>query len=505
MSRTVRRCIATWHKHMPDYEFRLWNESNSPMEHPFVKSAYAAGKYAFVADYVRFWALYNFGGIYLDTDMYVLKSFDTLLDNRFFSAWETPESATTIGSNAIVSCGALGACALGACARDILAKYDTLVFDADHLDRFIVPRIITPILEQHNDEITIYPYDRFYPLPYKERFIMDKMKYNTADTYAVHLWNVSWGKWQARCKDRLMFVCRQVRKQALKATKAIFAGGGRIYNLLRKPCYFLGQYATNRNFGDALGLLLAKELPIGNGCVLPKRRCFGWQYNRGINLQFVGSTLADTDSQTIICGAGAVSEDTVLKECPKKILFVRGPKTRKLLMQQGIECPEIYADPALVLPHLYLPQVKKKYKIGLIPHYVDKDKKQIKRLMTQTEVHTIDILLSPTRGQHSIFSEWRPWIDELNACEVIVSSSLHGLIIADAYQIPSLWVKFGNDINGKDFKFYDYYESLGIKDIKPVDIGANDEVNAQNLYEQATKKDISSINIEQILRLLKTL
>lgn len=223
-SRTARKCIATWHKHLSDYEFCFWNEDScaayavaynlsNPMDHPFVKGAYAAKKYAFVADYVRFWALYHCGGVYLDTDMYVVRSFDDLLDAEFFCGWETAEGTADTEVERIVSCGALGACALGACAREILAKYDTLTFDANHLDKFIVPRIITPIvLKQEN--VAIFSYDYFYPLPYNERFVWQKMKYNTSNTYAIHLWDISWGKWQAKMRDQLMFILKKIlRKQ----------------------------------------------------------------------------------------------------------------------------------------------------------------------------------------------------------------------------------------------------------------------------------------------------
>ena len=219
-SRTVRKCIATWHKHLPDYQFCLWNEETcanyaaehnllNPMGHSFVKGAYAAKKYAFVADYVRFWALCHCGGVYLDTDMYVVRSFDDLLDAEFFCGWETAEGNADTDVERIVSCGALGACALGACAREILAKYDMLTFDAEHLDKFVVPRIITPIvLKQEN--VVILPYDSFYPLPYNERFVWRKMKYNTANTYAVHLWDISWGKWHISLQNRLLFYYKQI-------------------------------------------------------------------------------------------------------------------------------------------------------------------------------------------------------------------------------------------------------------------------------------------------------
>ena len=206
-SRTVKKCLKTWHKHLPDYEFCFWNEQTcatyaeehhipNPMEHPFVQSAYKAQKYAFVADYVRFWALYHIGGIYLDTDMYVLRSFSPLLQAQFFCGWETATEGAAgqcapaaIGST--VSCGALGACALGACARDILNRYDELLFDEAHIADYVIPRIITPIIRQH-PEVTIYPYDYFYPFPFNRRTDSRFLQYATNDTYAIHLWDISW-------------------------------------------------------------------------------------------------------------------------------------------------------------------------------------------------------------------------------------------------------------------------------------------------------------------------
>ena len=206
-SRTVKKCLKTWHKHLPDYEFCFWNEQTcatyaeehrlpNPMEHPFVQSAYKAQKYAFVADYVRFWALYHIGGIYLDTDMYVLRSFSPLLQAQFFCGWETATEGAAgqcapAEAGSTVSCGALGACALGACARDILKRYDELLFDEAHIAEYVIPRIITPIIRQH-PEVTIYPYDYFYPFPFNRRTDSRFLQYATNDTYAIHLWDISW-------------------------------------------------------------------------------------------------------------------------------------------------------------------------------------------------------------------------------------------------------------------------------------------------------------------------
>lgn len=85
----IRQCIKSWTKVMPDYELKCWNEDNFDVNNiPFVREAYKAKKWAFVADYVRFYALYHEGGIYLDTDVEVLKSFDEFLENPFFAGTE---------------------------------------------------------------------------------------------------------------------------------------------------------------------------------------------------------------------------------------------------------------------------------------------------------------------------------------------------------------------------------------------------------------------------------
>lgn len=78
--------MQTWQKKMPDYELKEWNESNFDINNsiPFVKEAYKAKKWAFVTDYVRLYALYTEGGIYMDTDVKVLKPFDEFLKYNFF-------------------------------------------------------------------------------------------------------------------------------------------------------------------------------------------------------------------------------------------------------------------------------------------------------------------------------------------------------------------------------------------------------------------------------------
>lgn len=89
MPEEAKRCIDSWHKFMPDYEYKLWDEDNFDVNQiPYTKEAYEAKKYAFVSDYVRLWALEREGGVYLDVDFEVYKPFDDLLRYRAFAGFE---------------------------------------------------------------------------------------------------------------------------------------------------------------------------------------------------------------------------------------------------------------------------------------------------------------------------------------------------------------------------------------------------------------------------------
>ena len=89
MPELALKCIESWHKYMPDYEYKLWNEDNFDINSiPYVKEAYEARKFAFVTDYVRLYALYTEGGIYMDTDVEVLKPYDDLLSLTGFTGYE---------------------------------------------------------------------------------------------------------------------------------------------------------------------------------------------------------------------------------------------------------------------------------------------------------------------------------------------------------------------------------------------------------------------------------
>ena len=84
----VQKCIASWKKHLPDYDIITWTPDNFDMDIcPWVRESYEAKKYAYTADYVRYYVLHNYGGIYLDADVEVKKNFDSLLNSAGFIAF----------------------------------------------------------------------------------------------------------------------------------------------------------------------------------------------------------------------------------------------------------------------------------------------------------------------------------------------------------------------------------------------------------------------------------
>ena len=120
----IKRCMDTWKKHLEGYKVIEWNESNFDIEqHPFVKAVYEAKKWAYVSDYIRAYAIYNYGGIYLDTDILLLDNFDDFLNHRAFVGFENPNYPFT---------AAFGAEKGHPLVKDMLDYYDEL--DTYHFD-----------------------------------------------------------------------------------------------------------------------------------------------------------------------------------------------------------------------------------------------------------------------------------------------------------------------------------------------------------------------------------
>ncbi|NNP69359.1 glycosyltransferase [Acinetobacter sp. Ac_5812] len=184
MSPLIEECIKSWHRYLPDWEFILWNEDNSPLEHDFVKKALKDKKYAFVADYVRCHALYEYGGVYLDTDMELIKDISTLLNNDFFAAYEDSDQDK-------VSCGVIG-CIKGHQILKLVLDF----YDVNSSVYKTMPYVLGSVYNKVSKERDIvlsqnsfYPYNPFDPDKPVKQLMYVHIK---EDTYGIHHWGYSW-------------------------------------------------------------------------------------------------------------------------------------------------------------------------------------------------------------------------------------------------------------------------------------------------------------------------
>lgn len=236
-----------------------------------------------------------------------------------------------------------------------------------------------------------------------------------------------------------------------------------------------------QNWGDALNPLLIKQIS-GREAIFA---------NELINIgnedvySVIGSILENIPKKNLVVwGSGFISSSGSFKKKPREICAVRGPLTRSLIIKQRVECPEVYGDPALLYPLFYQPQVKREYKLGIIPHYADKNNCLLNRFKNHPDVLLIDIL----SGINKV-------VDDICRCECIASSSLHGIIAADAYSIPSLWIEFSDQIKGNGFKFHDYLDSVGRLEDNPIKI--TNKTTFEDIYSQFYKYkiDVDLINL----------
>ncbi len=250
----------------------------------------------------------------------------------------------------------------------------------------------------------------------------------------------------------------------------------RLLRYLRKPTdsFFEWKYplkenvyvsfdAHKDNFGDILTPLVVAHLTSKKVVRISSVKTINSPH-----FLVIGSVLQKATCNSSVWGSGFISEDSQLTEVPEKIYAVRGPLTRKKLLKMGVACPEIYGDPALLMPEIYKPAMPtKRYRLGIIPHYVDKNH-PILRFVNETDS---DICVIDVQNPNPL-----EVIDAMYACEKIVSSSLHGIIVADAYGIPAKWVQFSKEVIGNGFKFRDYFLSVQRTDLHPFQVWESTQV-----------------------------
>jgi len=211
-------------------------------------------------------------------------------------------------------------------------------------------------------------------------------------------------------------------------------------------------YSDEINFGDILGLTISQKLlPECNfKIVKPYEDC------EQLNLVAIGSIIKGADINSLVWGAGFIDSNEYLRSKPKAIHAVRGPLSNKKIQLQGLKPAKVLGDPACLIKLLFDKNIETHYKYGVIPHYVDKKDPRVE-LASRNE----DVLIIDTQRDPEIV------IDEIKSCRYILSSSLHGLICADAFDIPAVYLKLSDKLAGDGFKFIDYFMSCGRNDHTP--------------------------------------
>lgn len=204
----IKYCIETWKRVLPDYEIILWDTNRFDINSvPWVKEAFEAKKYAFAADYIRFYALYTEGGIYLDSDVEVLKSFTPLLNCKSFigfeAATEMVEAAIVGSESGMTWCGKIldfyedKHFTLGMDTSEILAPVVTgnVIRKLYHDFPNQIP--VEPV-NINNGEFVVYPAHYFSPIKYdieknysNTNVTLSKYSKNP-ETYCIHRFNASW-------------------------------------------------------------------------------------------------------------------------------------------------------------------------------------------------------------------------------------------------------------------------------------------------------------------------
>ncbi len=189
----VNKCLSSWKKFCPDYKIIRWDESNFDVRsHPFASAAYDAGAWAFVSDYARLKVVYDYGGIYLDTDVELLKNIDFLIMETCYVGIQQSSNLCNTGLG-------FGAEKLSPVVRAMLDVYDKLEFDSSALQKLACPALNTQVLSMmgysYEDNpvqlngVKVFPSRFFDPIAPGS----NSKNLMCADSVSIHHYSNSWG------------------------------------------------------------------------------------------------------------------------------------------------------------------------------------------------------------------------------------------------------------------------------------------------------------------------
>ncbi|MGX8851828.1 glycosyltransferase family 32 protein [Amedibacillus sp. YH-ame10] len=217
LPKEVESCIKSWKKYCPDYKIIQWNEENFDIRsHPFIENAYKNKYWAFVSDYVRLRVIYENGGIYLDTDVEIIKNLDPLLRNKCYFGVEQ-------GCEMVASGLGFGAEKGHPAILEMIKIYDEYIFDVERVMEISCPVLNTEALKKYgvvyNNELVVCNNVTIYPPLYFDPYSPETLDNLLCDeTYSIHHYSASWTSWKLKRK-----ICRFIgNTNTLKIKKIIY-------------------------------------------------------------------------------------------------------------------------------------------------------------------------------------------------------------------------------------------------------------------------------------------
>lgn len=240
------------------------------------------------------------------------------------------------------------------------------------------------------------------------------------------------------------------------------------------PVYY---WDDTPNFGDLIGPYLISKITDS-----PVLNIKNLHYP---GIMAVGSIIQMLNrKKMVIWGSGlirALTDDQMktLKDYNPQVLSVRGYNTAKQLSEAGIKVPDesMYGDPALILPLFYNPTISVSRKIGICPHYIHKPY-FLNNIIDEDKFDIIDVQ-----------NDMETVVDLISSSTACISTSLHGLIVAQAYGIPWVWLEvYDDNLSGEDFKFKDFFSTLDESQVSHVRVSLDEikNLNYINIAEKAS-------------------
>ena len=207
------------------------------------------------------------------------------------------------------------------------------------------------------------------------------------------------------------------------------------------------------------------------------------------NLVFLGSIMGYADRHSIVCGAGLLDTGKI-RYPPASVVLTRGPLSRFHLAQQGIDSAPLFGDPGVLFSCVYPVSRSSEFPVGVVPHYVDIDSEWVRRAR-ESGCLVLDPRIDPEE-----------FASQIQRCDAILSSSLHGIIFAHSFGIPAAWIELSDRVVGHGFKFFDYFASCGVKpenvdrirvepSDSPLSLAERAFVCSQNLLVQSVLQGVS--------------